>query len=168
MIYFIQDSEQCHIKIGRGERPKNRRDSLQTGNPSDLVLLLEMPEDRWTEAELHQKFSHARVRGEWFRPVPELLRFILSERSGQVETEFASLLISTASDLAAVAYRIAVDSTPEEADQRLAGLCGTIDSCAYAVEFDGEYSFDQILSIQGAISDAWKEIEAVESSWDNS
>lgn len=29
-----------------------------------------------TEREMHQRFANARIRGEWFRPVPELLAYI--------------------------------------------------------------------------------------------
>ena len=36
--------------------------------------------DGGREAEwvLHRRFAHARIRGEWFRPVPELFEYIAS------------------------------------------------------------------------------------------
>lgn len=77
MIYFIQDSDTLHVKIGhtRGD-PAARLKDLQTGNPSKLVLLGTMPGGQAEEAGLHQRFAAARAAGEWFRPVPELLLLI--------------------------------------------------------------------------------------------
>jgi hypothetical protein len=34
------------------------------------------------EAELHQRFRHLHVRGEWFRPGPDLLAFIGQVKRG--------------------------------------------------------------------------------------
>ncbi len=79
MIYFIQDESALFIKIGytAADDAMERLRDLQTGCPSGLVLLYSMPGSMDYERELHQRFSHARVRGEWFQPVPDLLRFIL-------------------------------------------------------------------------------------------
>ena len=38
------------------------------------MILADKPEK--LEAELHQRFNALRIRGEWFRPEPELLSFI--------------------------------------------------------------------------------------------
>jgi len=32
--------------------------------------------DCWSEVRLHARFRHLRMRGEWFRPAPELHDFI--------------------------------------------------------------------------------------------
>lgn len=79
MIYFIQDSGSLLIKIGftQGESSKRLKE-LQTGNSSQLVLLTTMRGDKETESHLHDLFASARERGEWFRPVPELIRFVLT------------------------------------------------------------------------------------------
>src|SRR5262245_48533331 len=74
VIYFIQDSATYAIKIGHtNDDPYVRLDALQTGNPSELVLLTSMPGECFHEARLHRNLAAARIRGEWFRPVPELL-----------------------------------------------------------------------------------------------
>lgn len=77
MIYFTQDSGNLHIKIGHTSRDAEaRRSALQTGNSSPLVVLATMPGDEDDETRLHQRFASARVAGEWFRPVPELILLI--------------------------------------------------------------------------------------------
>jgi len=78
VIYFIQCSGTCAIKIGHVslDEADSRRRELQCGNPSELVLLGTMPGDLGTERQLHERFAAARIRGEWFRPVPDLLLLI--------------------------------------------------------------------------------------------
>lgn len=80
MIYFIQDSGTLAIKIGytAGDSPEARRKALQTGNPSPLVLLAAAEGDTTDEAALHRRFAEARIGGEWFRPVPELITTIIA------------------------------------------------------------------------------------------
>jgi len=74
MIYFIQDQTTLLIKIGFTDGdPLNRLAALQTGNPSGLVLLHTLPGGKTAEADLHARFASARERGEWFRPVPDML-----------------------------------------------------------------------------------------------
>jgi hypothetical protein len=63
--------------------------TLQTASPAPLVLLACMDGDRQAEARLHRRFASARVRGEWFRPVPALLRFLLAgaQQGGRMEMQ---------------------------------------------------------------------------------
>lgn len=77
-LYFIQ-GESGFIEIGQSENPKARLDALQQGNIETLALLKVIPPGptRLTEHQMHQKFKHHRVRGERFRPAPELPDFIL-------------------------------------------------------------------------------------------
>jgi hypothetical protein len=79
VIYFIQDETLNLIKIGftDADDATPRLRALQTGNPSVLVLLITMLGSKEIEAQLHTRFASARERGEWFRPVPELMRFLL-------------------------------------------------------------------------------------------
>ena len=81
MIYFAQDSGDFSIKIGYTSKPEPdaRLPGLQTGNPRRLVVLATMPGEMADEEALHERFASARLHGEWFRPVPELLQFILAE-----------------------------------------------------------------------------------------
>jgi hypothetical protein len=81
VIYFTQDLERHHIKIGftAGDDAEVRRQALQTGNPSQLVVLFTMDGTRQDETNLHERFSASRECGEWFRPTPDLLQFIIRE-----------------------------------------------------------------------------------------
>jgi hypothetical protein len=79
LIYFLQSLDSLDIKIGyTGESAEVRLAQLQTGNPAGLRLLAEIPGERADEYELHLRFAACRVRGEWFRPTPELLSYLLS------------------------------------------------------------------------------------------
>lgn len=80
MIYFIQNGQDKHIKIGfTQQQPKKRLKELQTGSPHKLKMLRVVEGGRLKESELHERFAHLRVNGEWFRPDPELLDYIKSE-----------------------------------------------------------------------------------------
>lgn len=75
-VYFIQDSHSGAIKIGKANRPEKRLKALQTGAPYPLSLLGVITADESTESTLHERFGHLLIRGEWFRPEPELLAFV--------------------------------------------------------------------------------------------
>ncbi len=98
VIYFIQDSEVLNIKVGFTASQETlaaevRRKQLQTGNPSLLVVLASMPGTEEDEGRLHKQFHKHRVGGEWFRPVPDLLKLIVSvggkDADGQSSPQFA-------------------------------------------------------------------------------
>lgn len=90
MIYFIQDSGLNHIKIGFTDSndPIGRMKSLQTGSPAPLCLVATMPGSREDELSLHRRFAKARVHGEWFKPVPDLLEFLVDLRTDQAVHDF--------------------------------------------------------------------------------
>lgn len=75
MIYFIQ-TEDGPIKIGYTTSVKKRMNTLQTSSPKKLTLLAEMQGSRTFEREIHNKFHHIKMTGEWFRPEQELMNFI--------------------------------------------------------------------------------------------
>lgn len=85
-IYFIQiENSDGFIKVGLARFPAARLAALQTGNPYKLKLLGVV--SRVTEAfetRLHTHFQQFKVRGEWFKPVPELLDFIKQETTWHV------------------------------------------------------------------------------------
>lgn len=94
MIYFLQDSLTCDIKIGfAGSSAEARQKALQTGNPRVLVLIGTISGDMDREDELHERFKASRGIGEWFRPTPDLLLFIIEQagyqgrREGEVAAE---------------------------------------------------------------------------------
>jgi hypothetical protein len=49
---------------------------MQTDNASRLEVIETCPGTVALEKELHRRFSHLRLTGEWFRPGEDLLRFI--------------------------------------------------------------------------------------------
>ncbi len=78
MIYFAQADGIGHIKIGftDGEDALGRIDTLQTGSPVPIRLLGTIPGSMEDEKNLHRRFAGARVHGEWFQPIAELLGLI--------------------------------------------------------------------------------------------
>lgn len=83
-IYFLQTSADASgpIKIGQATDVRARVRGIQTSHPWPLrllgVLRLDARADRdRTEGELHNRFSHLRMTGEWFRADSALLSFIL-------------------------------------------------------------------------------------------
>ncbi len=75
-VYFAQaDGKAGLIKIGFSSRPKHRVRQLLTGS-AQVVLLCAVPGSKDDERALHKRFASARVHGEWFNPVPELLELI--------------------------------------------------------------------------------------------
>ena len=72
--YFISDGER--IKIGFSERPRRRILGIGSTLGKDLKTLAVVPTSIAGEFETHQRFAHLKIRGEWFRPEPDLLQFI--------------------------------------------------------------------------------------------
>ncbi len=76
MIYFIENLETKHIKIGFTTDIKNRLSNLQTSSPYELKVLAVCEGNDKTEKELHIKFNDYHTRGEWFNPNKELIDYI--------------------------------------------------------------------------------------------
>lgn len=79
-VYFIQAGpSDGPVKIGVARDPWARMREIQTGNAEDLSMLgVAATDDAYAlEATLHRRFQSARVRGEWFRMVPGLIREII-------------------------------------------------------------------------------------------
>lgn len=75
LVYFI-GHENWAVKIGRSETPLGRMSELQAGNPVPLKLLGEMCGHYRTEQAMHKKFGRHKIRGEWYRLVPDIKSFI--------------------------------------------------------------------------------------------
>lgn len=75
-VYFIQQGLDGPIKIGFTIDPMERLASLQTANPYELHLLGCIAKNEALERELHQKYSHHHLRGEWFSPADEIVDYI--------------------------------------------------------------------------------------------
>jgi predicted GIY-YIG superfamily endonuclease len=70
-VYLIQNGR-SHIKIGVSANPVDRMRELQTASSKPLRLLASFPfksreEAFGVEQELHKKFNHLLISGEWFK-----------------------------------------------------------------------------------------------------
>lgn len=78
VIYFILDTYSSAVKIGyttiKGLR--RRLQTLQTGAPYELRLLGALWGDKKIEKEIHKKFKHSHIRGEWFEYSEEIEDYI--------------------------------------------------------------------------------------------
>lgn len=68
MIYLIKCSKTKSCKIGfTNKEPLKRLGALQTGNPYELELITTINGEQDLEKELHLKFNHLKLKGEWFQ-----------------------------------------------------------------------------------------------------
>jgi hypothetical protein len=74
-VYFI--GCEGNVKIGIANSIEGRLKTLATGHYNELTLLAVVKDAPGTlEYELHQRFAAHRLRGEWFRLVPEIQAYI--------------------------------------------------------------------------------------------
>lgn len=86
VIYFVLNKATGLIKIGTTKRLGVRLVALRRSDGKDLVVNGVMDGSHSDERAIHKRFSHLRVKGEWFRADPELLLYIdmnTSEWSGR-------------------------------------------------------------------------------------
>lgn len=76
MIYFVRAGAEGAIKIGFSSNPDMRIDALRTAVPEDVRVLAVIKGTQGEEQRLHAVFEHAHLRGEWFKPTPDLLAYI--------------------------------------------------------------------------------------------
>jgi hypothetical protein len=80
-VYFFQVGLRGPIKIGKTSIGVNYRlNTIRASMPFPVHLLgvIENAADD-LESILHYRFRGSRIRGEWFKPIPELLAFIQAE-----------------------------------------------------------------------------------------
>lgn len=76
VVYFLKAGKR--IKIGTTRDLHTRISAIRNASPEPVELLATMPGSRDEEKDLHQRFSHLRTHGEWFRAEAELILFINS------------------------------------------------------------------------------------------
>jgi hypothetical protein len=64
------------VKIGYARDVGRRMTKMQADNHKILTCLAVIEGGRAEEADIHARFSEARLHGEWFAPVPDLLSYI--------------------------------------------------------------------------------------------
>jgi hypothetical protein len=77
-VYFAQAERQGEIKIGFSTQVENRLYHLGHQRFTAMSLLGWVRGGPQVEREMHAKFAHLRIGGEWFKPGPDLLEFIAS------------------------------------------------------------------------------------------
>lgn len=75
-VYFIRAEDRGLIKIGVAKDPWSRLGKLRADCPCAVALLAFEDGDETREKELHERFASARLKGEWFAPIPELIAHI--------------------------------------------------------------------------------------------
>ena len=75
-VYFIKDKSIGAVKIGFSSASKIRISQIQCHNSGSLELLGVIPGGREKEKELHKKFKHLKMRGEWFVCGDDLMAYI--------------------------------------------------------------------------------------------
>lgn len=75
--YAIQAGEGGPIKIGTSADPWQRLKTLQTANASELRVIAAWRVLFFEEQDIHETFARFRLRGEWFEPAEELVKFVL-------------------------------------------------------------------------------------------
>lgn len=76
-LYAIQAGEDGPIKIGITNSPWQRLETLQQGNAETLRGIAAWRSHPFEEKDIHKEYDYARIRGEWFRPFPELVYMVL-------------------------------------------------------------------------------------------
>jgi hypothetical protein len=62
-VYLIYDKGTKLVKIGKSVNPSKRFKNIRCGNPNTNLFY---STESYTEKELHKKYAHLRVSGEWF------------------------------------------------------------------------------------------------------
>lgn len=75
-VYFMQGESGGPIKIGKTTDVDARRAGVQTGHPDLLRVLAVVSGELDEEKRLHLRFRKSRLKGEWFKPTPDLLAHI--------------------------------------------------------------------------------------------
>ncbi|MBE0681707.1 MAG: GIY-YIG nuclease family protein [Anaerolineales bacterium] len=76
MIYFIRGKESGNIKIGFSINPDKRKSNLQTAHYEELEFIGIMNGSLDDEARIKKMFSEFNIRGEWYRPVREVMDYV--------------------------------------------------------------------------------------------
>lgn len=104
MIYFVQSG--LAVKIGYTKsNPMQRLESLQTGNPEKMQMLLILSGSKKDERWLHKQFKDYHARGEWFdfynvlEEVIDVCRNILQTATGKLSKRSSKAFYEYLADL---------------------------------------------------------------------
>jgi hypothetical protein len=86
VVYFAQAGHTNRVKIGCAVSVLKRLQTLQTGCPEKLRIVLTIQNgSRALEKQLHKRFSKSRITGEWFEYEPEISGYVLESRAERKE-----------------------------------------------------------------------------------
>ena len=78
-VYLMQirfkNKKRGPLKIGHSFCVRNRLNEIQISNPYKVELLTYLKADKETERTIQNRFSKYGIRGEWFKPVSEILEY---------------------------------------------------------------------------------------------
>ena len=145
-VYFIQSPRA--IKIGWSTNPDKRLFSIQASNAERLRMLayFEVPNGLEAESHLHEKFRHLHIRGEWFRPAPELLAYLGTTEDGFTDHSLRDIILQVAADRKArkgvdqkngvdrVGGQSHAEKESQEASGSVSGRFGRAGSSAFGME----------------------------------
>jgi len=75
-VYAVESMPTGAIKIGRALNVRHRLKSLQVSTPDELRERGRIRGTHELEERLHLALAEHNIRGEWFRPAPEVLRVV--------------------------------------------------------------------------------------------
>jgi hypothetical protein len=93
VVYFARADGAEEIKIGTSTQLARRIRALEVSSRSKITVLATVVGSYKVEAWIQDRFRRARVRGEWFRPVPELLEYIAEIQSGEPPKDLSRYFI---------------------------------------------------------------------------
>jgi hypothetical protein len=85
VVYFIRAGDA--VKIGRTTNLPGRLKALATASAVPLELLAAVPGGRELETQLHKRWRHLHLRGEWFRADEALVRSAREQAAGRPARE---------------------------------------------------------------------------------
>jgi T5orf172 domain len=130
LVYLIQAGDRGPVKIGStrdANSLRSRLATLQTGSPERLFIRAVGSGGSTREGELHKRFRHLRLYGEWFRVDEELLTWaaygISPEEQDRTVDEHTDVIEMFREHLELAA--------PEDASRQIVPLVVDVDAVAH-------------------------------------
>ena len=93
-LYAIEAQASGLVKIGSYEDPHHRFKTIQAMSPEMLEMRIISPVDgREIEKSFHERFTHLRHHGEWFRQEQELIVALYEEEFKHHDKEVLRLML---------------------------------------------------------------------------
>lgn len=122
------------VKIGCADNAVRRLGTLQVGSPTELVLrgVFHTDDAPQFEADLHARFAHLRVRGEWFRLHPDMDVVL----AGLCSPGEAHMTISYKPPSYVPGSLVIVPKTGESTEDFALRICRLMEADGHEIEYD--------------------------------